>query len=162
MRGMIPRAVEQVFSAASSLTEKGWQVTSYKVTSLDFVCLSVCLSKGWQDIGSYTPNLFPRPTMPASISVCLSVCLQYTMEASFLEIYNETIRDLLTSGNSDAKLEIKINPNNASDVYVTNLTPVVVTSETQVIRNHMGSSFRGELQINPRMHTCTHESLHTY
>jgi kinesin family protein C1 len=54
---------------------------------------------------------------------------QYEFEGSFLEIYNETIRDLL--GNQEgAKHEIKIANN---DVTVTNLTTVQITSEDQVI-----------------------------
>ncbi len=62
--------------------------------------------------------------------------LQYTMEASFLEIYNETLRDLLTpptsSGGSE-KLEIRLAAGgNSSEVHVTNLTVVEVTSEAQV------------------------------
>lgn len=56
-RGMIPRAVEQIFVTAESLKEKGWS---------------------------------------------------YEMEAMFVEIYNETIRDLLTTKkNDDQKYEIK-------------------------------------------------------
>lgn len=61
---------------------------------------------------------------------------QYTMEASFLEIYNETIKDLLGSGDVNVKHEIKlVNPNNtgsACEVMVTNVKTVNVTSETQV------------------------------
>lgn len=61
---------------------------------------------------------------------------QYTMEASFLEIYNETIKDLLGSGDANVKHEIKlVNPNNtgsACEVMVTNVKTVNVTSETQV------------------------------
>lgn len=84
-KGMIPRALEQVFRTSQDLREKGWQ---------------------------------------------------YTIEASFLEIYNETIRDLLGSGDSNTKHEIKIvNPGNtggACEVTVTNVKTVTVTSETQV------------------------------
>lgn len=84
-KGMIPRALEQVFRTSQDLREKGWQ---------------------------------------------------YTIEASFLEIYNETIRDLLGSGDSNTKHEIKIvNPSNtggACEVTVTNVKTVTVTSETQV------------------------------
>lgn len=84
-KGMIPRALEQVFRTSQDLIEKGWQ---------------------------------------------------YTIEASFLEIYNETIRDLLGSGDSNTKHEIKIvNPGNtggACEVTVTNVKTVTVTSETQV------------------------------
>lgn len=58
------------------------------------------------------------------------------MEASFLEIYNETIKDLLGSGDVNVKHEIKlVNPNNtgsACEVMVTNVKTVIVTSETQV------------------------------
>ena len=64
---------------------------------------------------------------------------QYKMEASFLEIYNETLRDLLSSPTpSDAtRLEIKLDPKTPGEVYVTNLTPTVVTSQAQVHRNLM-------------------------
>eukprot|EP01116_Phalansterium_solitarium_P023290 TRINITY_DN808_c0_g2_i3.p1 TRINITY_DN808_c0_g2~~TRINITY_DN808_c0_g2_i3.p1 ORF type:complete len:708 (-),score=304.84 TRINITY_DN808_c0_g2_i3:54-2177(-) len=57
-RGMIPRAVEQVFASAEVLKDKGWK---------------------------------------------------YDIEASFIEIYNETLRDLLASGKAadEAKYDIK-------------------------------------------------------
>ena len=42
------------------------------------------------------------------------------MEASFLEIYNETIRDLLSKKGSDDKHEIKHEANNT--ISVTGLT----------------------------------------
>ena len=59
------------------------------------------------------------------------------MSASFLEIYNESLRDLLTSssgsnGSSTVSHDIKIDPERPGHVYVTNLTPVPVTSEKQV------------------------------
>ena len=46
------------------------------------------------------------------------------MEASFLEIYNETIRDLLGNPGKEEKYEIKTA---SGDVVVTNLTIVPVT-----------------------------------
>jgi len=56
-----------------------------------------------------------------SSHVCLLtgcvVVQQYKLEASFLEIYNETIRDLLS--NSSASHDIKIDPAN-SGVFVHN------------------------------------------
>ena len=63
--------------------------------------------------------------------------MQYKMSASFLEIYNESLRDLLSSstfsnGSSTVSHEIKIDPEQSGHVYVTNLTPVPVTSEKQV------------------------------
>lgn len=59
------------------------------------------------------------------------------MEASFLEIYNETLRDLLGSGDANLKHEIKLvnggnATGNANEVMVTNIKTVGVTSEDQV------------------------------
>lgn len=57
------------------------------------------------------------------------------MEASFLEIYNETLRDLLATSSSGGseKLEIRLGAGgHSSEVHVTNLTLVEVTSEAQV------------------------------
>ena len=65
----------------------------------------------------------------------INIFFQYDLEASFLEIYNETIRDLLGT-NSNTKHEIKqVTTNNgkqANDVLVTNLRTVAVTSPDQV------------------------------
>ncbi|XP_064400087.1 carboxy-terminal kinesin 2-like isoform X2 [Halichondria panicea] len=79
MKGMIPRAVDQVFSSALQLREQGWE---------------------------------------------------YKMEAMFLEIYNESLRDLLSS--TTQTIDIKKDPQHAGEVYVTNVTPSVVTSQKQV------------------------------
>ncbi|XP_041472331.1 carboxy-terminal kinesin 2-like [Lytechinus variegatus] len=79
--GMIPRAVQQVFTTAADLEEKGWK---------------------------------------------------YTFQASFLEIYNETIRDLLGSPNSKVKHEVRMVEAKSSEVEVTNINIVDVTSENQV------------------------------
>ncbi|XP_061178033.1 carboxy-terminal kinesin 2-like [Saccostrea echinata] len=58
---------------------------------------------------------------------------QYEFEASFLEIYNETIRDLLGNNSDDLKHDIKMTgSSDKKDVMVTNLTSVTVTSEDQV------------------------------
>ncbi|UYV80295.1 KIFC1 [Cordylochernes scorpioides] len=57
---------------------------------------------------------------------------EYTLDASFLEIYNETIRDLLASPNSQAKCDIKMVQGRKDEVYVTNLTHVTITSQDQV------------------------------
>ncbi|XP_067135758.1 carboxy-terminal kinesin 2-like [Centruroides vittatus] len=53
---------------------------------------------------------------------------KYELEASFLEIYNETIKDLL-SIHTDNKCEIKALGSKGKDIHVTNLTLVKVTSE---------------------------------
>ena len=54
------------------------------------------------------------------------------MEVSFLEIYNETIRDLLGSGKDDVKHDIKMTSANSSEVVVTNLTTINVSEPSQV------------------------------
>ncbi|XP_078591975.1 kinesin-like protein KIFC1 isoform X2 [Branchiostoma floridae x Branchiostoma japonicum] len=85
-RGMIPRAVEQIFCTAEKLKTKGWE---YKIT------------------------------------------------ASFLEIYNESLRDLLDS-KQDKKMDIKLKDgrsskdNKTNDVYVSNQVVVDVNSEAEV------------------------------
>ena len=56
------------------------------------------------------------------------------MEASFVEIYNETIRDLLgSSRNNDLKHDIKmVDAKKTNEVEVTNLNRPIVTTQTQV------------------------------
>ncbi|KAK3747622.1 hypothetical protein QZH41_013670, partial [Actinostola sp. cb2023] len=61
----------------------------------------------------------------------------YKMEASFLEIYNEIIRDLLGSGSETIKHDIKMVNNGktngeSSEMMVTNLKVVEAESEAQV------------------------------
>ncbi|XP_045175313.2 carboxy-terminal kinesin 2-like isoform X2 [Mercenaria mercenaria] len=80
-RGMISRAVLQIFSSTRELEDKGWQ---------------------------------------------------YEFEGLFLEIYNETIRDLLGNHAADVKHEIKMTGTGGNDVMVTNLTTVPITCENQI------------------------------
>jgi len=49
-----------------------------------------------------------------------------------LEIYNETIQDLLGNHGNDVKHEIKMTGPGGNDVMVTNLTTVTVSTENQV------------------------------
>ena len=56
---------------------------------------------------------------------------QYEFEASFLEIYNETIRDLL-GDKDDLKHEIKMATDKSNSVHVSNLTMIHVRSRAQV------------------------------
>ncbi|XP_064602112.1 carboxy-terminal kinesin 2-like [Liolophura sinensis] len=57
---------------------------------------------------------------------------RYEFTASFLEIYNETIRDLLGNGKADVKHEIKMLASGTNDVMVSDLTMVPVKSEEKV------------------------------
>ncbi|XP_041069523.1 kinesin-like protein KIFC1 isoform X2 [Carcharodon carcharias] len=81
-KGMIPRAVDQIFSTAQELKTMGW---TYKFT------------------------------------------------ASFLEIYNETLRDLLVmKPEKNVEYEIKRLNNKSEQLHVTNLKYVTVATEDQV------------------------------
>ena len=57
---------------------------------------------------------------------------QYEFEASFVEIYNETLRDLLGNGDTKIKHEIKLVNSKTNELMVTNQTTVRVTSPQQV------------------------------
>ncbi|CAL1537426.1 unnamed protein product, partial [Lymnaea stagnalis] len=56
---------------------------------------------------------------------------QYTIHASMVEIYNESIRDLLAKGNE--KLDIKLQGKGETDVFIPKLTIVDVRSEDKVL-----------------------------
>ncbi|XP_021269145.1 carboxy-terminal kinesin 2-like [Numida meleagris] len=82
-RGMIPRAVRQVFQGAQELAEKGWQ---------------------------------------------------YRFSASFLEIYNESLRDLLGARPERGELEIRRVSSTSEELHVPNLRCVPVASEDEVLQ----------------------------
>ncbi|KAK6327429.1 hypothetical protein J4Q44_G00030740 [Coregonus suidteri] len=81
MRGVIPRAVQQIFQASKKLREQGWQ---------------------------------------------------FTFTASFVEIYNETLRDLLYTGKANKRPEHEIRKSTNNEITVTNLTYQKVNSEDEV------------------------------
>ncbi|XP_032436645.1 kinesin-like protein KIFC1 [Xiphophorus hellerii] len=81
-RGVIPRAVQQIFRAGDKLSSQGWE---------------------------------------------------FTFTASFVEIYNETLRDLLYTGKVSKRPEHEIRKTASSDVTVTNLTYQKVHTEDQVL-----------------------------
>ncbi|XP_007564350.1 kinesin-like protein KIFC1 [Poecilia formosa] len=82
MRGVIPRAVQQIFRAGEKLSSQGWE---------------------------------------------------FTFTASFVEIYNETLRDLLYSGKASKRPEHEIRKTASNDVTVTNLTYQKVSTEDEVL-----------------------------
>ena len=81
------------------------------------------------------------------------------MEANFVEIYNETIRDLLASPNSNVKHEIKMVDAKSSEVMVSNLTRPTVTSQEQVSSaipaDYMASVIYDKNQIKVARNRCS-------
>lgn len=61
-----------------------------------------------------------------------------------MEIYNETIRDLLGNHGNEMKHEIKLTGTGGNDVTVTNLRTVTVTSEQQVSASNNSDNFEGD------------------
>ncbi|XP_056144919.1 carboxy-terminal kinesin 2-like [Lampris incognitus] len=80
-RGVIPRAMQQVFRASKMLGEQGWE---------------------------------------------------FSFTVSFLEIYNETLRDLLYTGMASKRPELDMHKSTSNEVTVTNINYKKVTSEDQV------------------------------
>ncbi|XP_043240189.1 kinesin-like protein KIFC1 [Amphibalanus amphitrite] len=81
--------------------------------------------------------------IPRAVSQIFDACAalkekgwSYTLEASFLEIYNETIRDLLSTSKEKMNYEIRMKDSKLNsktkEVYVTNLKVVTVTEQADV------------------------------
>nr|XP_020502304.1 kinesin-like protein KIFC1 [Labrus bergylta]XP_020502305.1 kinesin-like protein KIFC1 [Labrus bergylta] len=81
-RGVIPRAVQQIFKAAEKLGSQGWE---------------------------------------------------FNFTASFVEIYNETLRDLLYTGKASKRPEHEVRKLTNNDVTITNLTYEKVSNEDHVL-----------------------------
>lgn len=56
---------------------------------------------------------------------------KYTIKASFLEIYNEVLYDLLSNDNKDIEIRMA-NAKNKTEIYVSNLTEVEVTCASRL------------------------------
>lgn len=97
-------------------------------------------------------GMIPRATMQVfeTAEVLKEKGWTYEFEAIFLEIYNETIRDLL-GDKDDLKHEIKMATDKSNSVHVTNLTTVHVKSRAQIHNLLAKASHRravGETKLN--------------
>jgi kinesin family protein 3/17 len=75
--------------------------------------------------------------------------MKFLVRCSYLEIYNEDIRDLLTGKGTDQKMELKEDPNKG--VYVKDLTCIIVKSIPEIEKlMNIGTSQRktGETAMN--------------
>jgi hypothetical protein len=114
--GVIPRAIEQVGAYKTELEGKGWEYHMEVIVSLTLslslsLSLSLTLCNCYNGLKINLLNLFLSIYIfisPFFRLLTLSSSFNILFQVSFIEIYNETIRDLLRVGNAeDGKHEIK-------------------------------------------------------
>jgi hypothetical protein len=118
-RGITPRSFEHIFQAAS--LREGFPFFS---------------KKRERERELRHQILYPSPFFlffffPCLACFFLSQGTKFLIRASYLEIYNEQIRDLLTTQMSEARLELKEHPDRG--VYVKDLTQHEVANMSNII-----------------------------
>ncbi|CAI9726003.1 carboxy-terminal kinesin 2-like isoform X1 [Octopus vulgaris] len=101
-----------------------------------------------------TMGMIPRATIQVfeTVELLVEKGWKYEFNVSFLEIYNETIHDLL-SDKDEEKHDIKMAADKSSIITVSNLTIVPVTSRAQIHRLLLKASKKravGETKLNER------------
>mgnify|MGYP002803954262 CR=1 FL=1 len=146
-QGKLPFTFDKVFPPVSTQEAVFTEISQLVQSVLDGynVCIFAYGQTGSGKTFTMEGDLTERDTwgmIPRAMEQVFYTCenlkskgWKYDMEASFLEIYNETIRDLL-SADQNIKHEIKQvainNGKQANDVVVTNLKTVAVQSSDQV------------------------------
>lgn len=134
LRGIIPNTFNYVFDTIGRMSEQQPPIACY-YHSLLFSGACIALA-GWKS--TRCDRLAAPGTLHTSLEIsspprplhnAAGGAKQFLVRASYLEIYNEDIRDLL-SKNPDAKLELKETPDRG--VYVKDLMQFVVKSKEEI------------------------------
>ncbi|CAO1376761.1 unnamed protein product [Diamesa serratosioi] len=108
------------------------------------------------------PGIIPRTVQLLFDSVKTAEILgwHYEISASFLEIYNEVLYDLLSNDSKDVEIRMA-NAKSKTEIYVSNLTEEVVTTTTRLIylmniaRNNRATASTVSNERSSRSHAVT-------
>ncbi|CAJ1963161.1 unnamed protein product [Cylindrotheca closterium] len=87
-------------------------------------------------------GIIPRAVTDLFAAIARDAADTITVEMSFLEIYNEDARDLLSEGNTDTSPSLFIREGQDGEVYVQNLTWKTVSSQQDVAEHMIQASDR--------------------
>ena len=137
LRGIIPNTFQYIFDTIASNSERhGWSRGSGHPHLARQASLPE-LPGGWLRLASspagrktaHPAHRSPTPLTPNRHCTCAGGGTEYLVRASYLEIYNEEIRDLM-GRNPEARLELK--ESGERGVYVRDLTQFVVKNVVEI------------------------------
>ncbi|KAJ2732851.1 hypothetical protein IW152_003507 [Coemansia sp. BCRC 34962] len=112
--------------------------------------------KSYTMMGTGTdPGLIPRICQQLFASISASTGLSYHVEVSYLEIYNERVRDLLNPGSSGKSLRVREHP--ALGPYVEDLTMAAVSSYEEIFE-HMSQGNKARTVAATNMNEASSRS----